>query len=85
MQTVQSSAAVDNNAFQIAINSSKEAAQVRGVKRLRVDDKIRNSGDNEKKQGEIAFLETQWQSDSRKRREHFIIAILDHVRPLTRT
>ncbi|KAJ6171112.1 hypothetical protein N7470_000179 [Penicillium chermesinum] len=66
MQTLQSASATGNNPFEIAINSSKDT-QIRGVKRLRVDDELKENGDYERKQRGASFLETQWLPDSRKR------------------
>ncbi|KAJ5217277.1 hypothetical protein N7468_010285 [Penicillium chermesinum] len=68
MQTLQSASATGNNPFEIAINSSKDT-QIRGVKRLRVDDELKENGDYERKQRGASFLETQWLPDSRKRRK----------------
>lgn len=69
MKTLQQSGVFENDALQTAINTSKDAAYVRGVKRLCVgsgelEDRV------EAQQPGRSFLETKWESEaSRKRRE----------------
>jgi hypothetical protein len=77
MQSLQQSSALEQNAFQAAINSSvvntsKDTTYSRGVKRLRVGSD--GSDDREdigfQQQPGRSFLETKWESETRKRRKH---------------
>jgi hypothetical protein len=72
MQSLESSTAIDHDALQTAINTSKDSSYVRGVKRLCV-----GPGESaDKTNVELSppmrpFLETKWESEvSRKRREY---------------
>ncbi|KAI2794797.1 hypothetical protein POX_a01398 [Penicillium oxalicum] len=71
MQTVDSSAAKDQDALQAAINTSKDAAYVRGVKRLCVaTDDVTETNNEGLSLFKTPFLETKWDSEaSRKRRK----------------
>lgn len=91
MQSLQQSSALEQNAFQTAINSSTTAPSIsinaskdttysRGVKRLRVGSD--NSDDRENarfQQPGRSFLETKWESEMRKRREFGLMTISDCV------
>ncbi|KAJ5496118.1 hypothetical protein N7539_001234 [Penicillium diatomitis] len=71
MQTVESSVARDQDALQTAINTVKDSAYVRGVKRLCVatgETTVGNIGGSLQSKG--PFLETKWESEaSGKRRK----------------
>lgn len=71
MQTLESSTALDHDALQTAINTSKDSAYVRGVKRLCVGPgESAEIANVELPQPARPFLETKWESElSRKRRE----------------
>jgi hypothetical protein len=71
MQTLESSTALDHDALQTAINTSKDSAYVRGVKRLCVGPgESAEVANVELPQPGRPFLETKWESEvSRKRRE----------------
>lgn len=74
MKTLQQTDGFENDAFQTAINASKDAAYVRGVKRLCV-----GSGESEDlvqtQEPGRSFLETKWESEaSRKRRKYCVKA-----------
>jgi hypothetical protein len=72
MQTLESSTAIDDDALQTAINTSKDSSYVRGVKRLRVGPgESVDKANVELSQSGRPFLETRWESEvSRKRREY---------------
>lgn len=70
MKTLQQTSGFENDAFQTAINTSKDAGYVRGVKRQCV-----GSGEMEarveRQEPGRSFLETKWESEaSRKRRKY---------------
>ncbi|CEO60118.1 hypothetical protein PMG11_04758 [Penicillium brasilianum] len=71
MQTLESSTALDHDALQTAINTSKDSAYVRGVKRLCVGPgESAEIANVEVPQPGRPFLETKWESEmSRKRRK----------------
>lgn len=82
MQSLQQSSALEQNAFQTAINSfttasinpslnpSKDTTFARGVKRLRVgSDGADDRKDIGFQQSGRSFLETKWEGEMRKRRE----------------
>lgn len=71
MQTLESSTALEHDALQTAINTSKDAAYVRGVKRLCVGTgESAEHADGGDEQTKPPFVETKWDSEaSRKRRE----------------
>lgn len=71
MQSLESSTALEHDALQTAINTSKDAAYVRGVKRLCVGtgESVEHA-DGGNGQTRPPFVETKWDSEaSRKRRE----------------
>lgn len=84
MQTVDSSAAKDQDALQAAINTSKDAAYVRGVKRLCVaTDDVTETNNEGLSLFKTPFLETKWDSEaSRKRREYSCAAQLQSHFPM---
>ncbi|KAJ5305093.1 uncharacterized protein N7443_004753 [Penicillium atrosanguineum] len=78
MQSLQQSSALEQNAFQTAINSftntsinpSKDTTFARGVKRLRVgSDGADDRKDIGFQQSGRSFLETKWEGEMRKRRK----------------
>jgi hypothetical protein len=86
MQSLQQSSALEQNAFQAAIDSStantsiinpsKDITFARGVKRIRVGsdgaDDRENIGSQQRGR---SFLETKWEGEMRKRRESGLIII----------
>lgn len=84
MQSLETSSALERNAFQAAVNSSTEinssqdSGNARGVKRLRVDDTDTNSTSQMNDSG-CSFLETKWAvNTSKPKRESFFC---DELRP----
>ena len=84
MQSLQHSSALEQNAFQTAINSftntsinpSQDTTFARGVKRLRVgSDGADDRKDIGFQQSGRSFLETKWEGEMRKRREFGLIRV----------
>ncbi|KAJ5679486.1 hypothetical protein N7462_007730 [Penicillium macrosclerotiorum] len=71
MQSLESSTALDNNAWQTAVNASGDASHARGVKRLRIEsDELEDRTRPQSHRPENSFLETKWESEiSWKRRK----------------
>lgn len=69
MQSLQSSDVLGNNAFETAINASRDASYTRGVKRQRM-----GPGDSEDADVVVpgrSFLETKWESEAMRKRREF--------------